>query len=69
MVVHDFGDLSMRDPRHGSDSLVEYVASHLGTRSPAYQASGTSTPLFSTPSLNVSVTGGVLPLVRCLCLV
>ena len=46
------------DPHHGPDSSVESVTSQLGTRSPAYQASGTSTPLFSTPSSNVSVTGG-----------
>jgi hypothetical protein len=58
MVVRNFGDLSMRNTCHGSDSSVESVTSHLGTRSPAYQASGTSTPLFSTPSSNVSITGG-----------
>jgi hypothetical protein len=58
VVVHNFGDLFMRNPCHGLDSSVESVTSQFGTRSPAYQASGTLAPLFSTPSLNVLVTGG-----------
>ncbi len=58
MVVRELEDLSMHAPRHGLDSSVESVTSQFGTRSPAYQASGTSTSLFSTPSSNVSVTVG-----------
>jgi hypothetical protein len=58
MVVRNFEDLSMHAPCHGSDSSVESVTSQFGTRSPAYQASGTLTSLFSTPLSNFLVTGG-----------
>jgi hypothetical protein len=50
----------MTASRYGLDAPVESLAPHSNPcRSPLSQASGTSPPLFSTPTSNFSSTGGI----------